>query len=212
MPLCNSERPWNMTVSMVALLGFTGFMGGMIGCGPRPRTAGAPVASLSSASRPPALATRATGTIAQPIAQPNAASLPSADASPAPIAGSFYAHVHAPGAAPKVHVNVSLTEWTLTGCISEVPGACDKSGAFVVGPAGRTELLRIWKEVRATPRCEPEARVPGDRFFEITHGDETFAGRVPANEAELATRNDGPCRAGARLAMWFVHQFRDRPE
>jgi hypothetical protein len=174
------------------------------GCGSRPRARIAPVASSAASPRPPS----PTPTVVHEPAPADS----HVDASPTPLAGPFYAHVHAPGAEPKVHVNVSLTEWTLTGCISEVQGACDKSGSFVVGPAGRAELLRIWKDVRATPRCEPEGRWPGDRFFEITHGDETFAGRLPASDADLPTRNAGPCRAGARLAMWFVHQFRDRPQ
>lgn len=184
------------TVAAVSLLA-------AMGCGARPhaRAVPAPSASVASRAAPPATVVHEPAPVTS-----------SADASPPPLAGAFYAHVHAPGEEPKMHVNVSLAEWTLTGCISEVPGACDKTGSFVVGPAGRAELLRIWKEIRATPRCEPEGRWPGDRFFEITHGDETFAGRLPAREGDLATRNAGPCRAGARLAMWFVHQFRDRPQ
>lgn len=133
------------------------------GCGSRPRARIAPIASSSAAPR----ASSPTPTAVHEPAPVRA----SVDASPAPLVGAFYAHVHAPGVAPKVHVNVSLMEWTLTGCISEVQGACDKTGSYAVGPSGRVELLRIWSELRATPRCEPEARVPGDRFFEITHGD-----------------------------------------
>lgn len=189
-----SARPW--TALMLTLLALPG-------CSARPRARTALPVSAASRGAPSSKAPREA-----PPPPAEAAAV----AAVAPIVGAFHAHVHAPGVEPKVHVNVSLTGWTLTGCISEVEGACDKTGSFDVGPAARAELVGIWNDVRATPRCEPEGRWKGDRFFEITHGDDTFAGRLPASDADLPARNAGPCRAGARLAMWFVHQFRDRPQ
>jgi len=119
-------------------------------------------------------------------------------------------HVHAPGPEPRIHVNVSMENWTMAGCASDTAEACRKTTQWSVPTEARVEFIRLWQEVRATPRCEPEARSPDDRAFEIVHSTGKAAGHLPAHEADLAKRNEGPCRADARLAMWFVHQWRTR--
>jgi hypothetical protein len=97
--------------------------------------------------------------------------------------------------------------WTIDGCVSDRAGACDKTRHFDVRMEARHELIRIWEDVKATPRCEPEGQVPGDRRFELTWLGVKHAGVLPAAESDIAARNQGPCRAHARLAMWFARQL-----
>jgi len=127
-----------------------------------------------------------------------------------PLPARFQAHVHVPSENPNIHVNASMENWTITGCVSDAPKACDKTTTSSVPMEARIEFLRLWEEARTMPRCEPEAEFPDDRAFELTYSTGSASGRLPAREADLTRRNEGPCRAYARIAMWFAQQLRAR--
>jgi hypothetical protein len=101
-------------------------------------------------------------------------------------------------------------EWFIEGCITDAGGVCTRTRGVRLTPAERVEYVRLWYELRGMPRCEPEAVLPRDRAFELRSPQGRYAGHLPAAVTEVGTRNQGPCRAPARMAWWVARLFQAR--
>ncbi|GAB4216272.1 MAG: hypothetical protein OHK0013_42580 [Sandaracinaceae bacterium] len=136
---------------------------------------------------------------------------------PPALPAEIEARVHLPGPAPDDHlfVRVSLAPlpWTITGCVTGPHGACEETARVELDEADRRQLVQLLAEVQAIPRCEPEGLFPGDRAYRLalTGFPRTYEGHLPASLADLSTRNEGPCRADARLAWWIASRFQRTP-
>ena len=97
--------------------------------------------------------------------------------------------------------------WSIEGCVTSASRVCTRTRAVLLMPADRAAYVSLWFAIRATPLCEPEGIFPGDRMFELQSAQGNFTGRLPANVADLAARNGGPCRAHARMAWWVAERF-----
>jgi hypothetical protein len=145
----------------------------------------------------------------EPTAEPEA----EAPRAPHPLPERITAEVQMPGPDESRYANATVTlsglPWTITGCIGP-RAACEETARIELDEAERGELVRAIEEVRAIPLCEPEGIFPGDRTYrlEITGAPRVYEGRLPADEGQLAQRNDGPCRADARLAWWVAARLR----
>jgi hypothetical protein len=117
------------------------------------------------------------------------------------------AEVHLPGTDASRHLNATLENWSLTACVGPTSAVCTGVPRELPTEA-RTAMLQIWWDVHRTPRCEPEGIFPGDRIFRLSYLGRTYEGRLPASESDIERRNEGPCRAHARMAWWFARQAR----
>lgn len=140
----------------------------------------------------------------------------SATAPPA-LPAEIRAHVHLPEPDADAHLFVTVRldglPWTIAGCVTGPDGACEETQRVELDEADRVALVRLIGEVRAIPLCEREAVRPGDRPYrlELTGTETPYQGHLPADPAELDARNQGPCRADARLATWIAQRFQRRP-
>ncbi len=132
---------------------------------------------------------------------------------PPALPAEIRARVHLPGAVVDRHLFVTVSldglPWTITGCVTGPDGACEETLRVELDETGRTELVRLLAEVHAIPRCEPDAVFPGDRTYrlDLTGFPRPYEGNLPADPTQLAARNQGPCRADARLAWWIAQRF-----
>lgn len=132
-------------------------------------------------------------------------------ATPRPLPAVLHVRAHLPGPDAGRHLDVQVdigrgAEWTIEGCVSS-GGGCRRTRRVTLGEADRAEYVRLWTEIRATPRCEPEGIFPGERVFVLDSPDGRFEGRLPASVDAIIDRNRGPCRAHARMAWWVAQVF-----
>ncbi len=122
-----------------------------------------------------------------------------------------------PSPADARFLNVSLAvagdAWNLTGCESNLAGACDRTRFCPLGGAERAAYARAVDAVRAMPRCEPLGF--DDSYFsvELTFDDLVRRTWMPPGWFRLAG-GDGPPPAGAEpclaelhLAWWIYTAF-----
>ncbi len=110
-------------------------------------------------------------------------------------------------AAPPSFVTATYTSpATIDGCISALAGACVATTRVTLEEEANEELTQLLADVRAMPRCEPGGIEPGDLDYTLSWpGSPSYVGSVPADASRMAARNEGPCRADARLAWWIAH-------
>lgn len=94
----------------------------------------------------------------------------------------------------------------VTGCVSSVAGTCSATIEVPLDADAVAELPQRVADVRAIPRCEPEAIAPGDVDYHLSWlgAPREYVGHVPGDEANVTARGSGPCRADARLAWWIA--------
>jgi hypothetical protein len=110
-----------------------------------------------------------------------------------------------------VTVEFGPGDWAVVGCVSAISGSCLASRRVVLTPAQQSELLELWADVTAMPRCEPAGFVPGDPEYSLETGAVSYRGHLPAASANLAVRLAGRCLADARLAWWLAQQLGPSP-
>jgi hypothetical protein len=143
------------------------------------------------------------------IARDALADLAPAGAATSSFEGSIHVTLAMPGPDAARFVTATLEQGpplAVFGCVSSVSGACRRTTQIELDHDAGAELDALVTAVRAIPRCEPEAIVPGDREYTLTldGAPREYTGHLPAAEAELASRDAGPCRADARLAWWVA--------
>jgi hypothetical protein len=140
--------------------------------------------------------------------------MPPAEAPPA-LPAEIEARVHLPGEdASHLYARVSLAPlpWVITGCLAARADApCAPSTRVELGENDRRELVELLAEVWAIPRCEP-FELGDDRGYSLvlTGSSRPYVGTLPSDPSRVAARNEGPCRADARLAWWIASRFRAR--
>ncbi|MBX7195267.1 MAG: hypothetical protein K1X94_24645 [Sandaracinaceae bacterium] len=151
---------------------------------------------------------------------PPSSAPPSATSSAPPSATSAPASIRAVIHLPEVErddvahlfvtVHMEAEPWTITGCATGPSGGCEETARVVLSEADHAALEDLLAEVRAIPRCEPEGIFPGDRAYrlDIEGGPRPYEGHLPVDPTQLEARNQGPCRADARLAWWIASRFR----
>jgi hypothetical protein len=99
---------------------------------------------------------------------------------------------------------------TISGCVSTVAGACAASVLIRLDADATAELGSLYRDVLAIPRCEPEATVAGDLPYELSWPGalREYRGSMPGEDAQIAARSSGACRADARLARWIGRYVR----
>lgn len=128
---------------------------------------------------------------------------------PAPMPASLHAHIGLPGSPGRfanLTIDFSQPSWEIVGCVSTGAG-CRATHTVTPSAAQRTELVRLWQDVAAMPRCEPAGFVPGDPEYGLDTPAASYTGHLPAAIADVPARTVGPCLADARLAWWLVQTF-----
>jgi len=130
---------------------------------------------------------------------------------PAPLPAHIIAAVGLPGPGPARFANATIdfgtAAWAVVGCVSSSAGMCFATQHVVLTPAQRTELVRLWADVAAMPRCEPAAFAPGDPAFNVSTPSASYDGHLPAAAADLPARTTGVCAADTRLAWWLAQRL-----
>ena len=112
-----------------------------------------------------------------------------------------------------VSLDVAADAWNLTGCESNVAGACDRTRLCPLGADERAAGARAVAAVRAMPRCEPLGF--DDSYFsvELTLDGQLRRTWMPPGWFRLAG-GDGPppvgadpCLAELHLAWWIYTAF-----
>jgi hypothetical protein len=124
--------------------------------------------------------------------------------------------VHLPGADASRFANISIhidaMPWTMSGCVSAVRGACRATQRVEMTADDRGAYVGHWQAVFAMGRCEPLARLSGDRLFTLSSsGGGTYEDPLPADPSQIAARTAEPCAAPARLVVWAVRRFGAMP-
>lgn len=141
---------------------------------------------------------------------------PAADAqAPHPLPARIRASVGMPGPAPVSYANVTVElgalPWVMVGCVSRVSGTCFATRRVTLTDADRAALVTRVQEVYAVPLCEREASAPGDPAYTMDFPANHYAGHLPADARNVASRTTGPCAAPTRLAWWLAERFTAGP-
>jgi hypothetical protein len=132
---------------------------------------------------------------------------------PHPLPAEIVADVVLPGTPPDRHMSVRVSlgalPWTIVGCITPGAAPCEETMRVELDEPARTALVQAIEDIRAIPRCEPDGIFPDDRPFELTLTGfpSPYRAALPGDPSLMATRNEGPCRASARLAWLLVQWF-----